>query len=52
VAIVEEMATRMSFASRGSERKGWKRSGRIRIVTILPMMYLSLVCHCPGVKLW
>jgi hypothetical protein len=40
------------FASRGSVRKGWQRSGRTRIGTTLPMVYLSLVCHCPRVKLW
>jgi hypothetical protein len=45
-------ATRMSFASRGSEKRGWLRSGKTRIGTTLPMVYLSLVCHCPGVKLW
>jgi hypothetical protein len=39
----------MSFASRGSVRKGWQRSGRTRIGTTLPMVYLSLVCHCPVV---
>jgi hypothetical protein len=35
----------------GSVRRGWQRSGRTRICTTLPMVYLSLVCHCPGVKL-
>jgi hypothetical protein len=29
-----------------------QESGRTRIGTTLPMVYLSLVCHCPGVKLW
>jgi hypothetical protein len=52
VAIVGKRVTRMSFASRGSVRKGWQRSGRTRIGTTLSMAYLSLVCHCPGVKLW
>jgi hypothetical protein len=44
--------TRMSLASRGSGKRGWQRSGRRRIGTTLPMVYLSLVCHCPGVRLW
>jgi hypothetical protein len=39
------------FSSRGSVRRGWQRSGRTRISTTLPMVYLSLVCHCLGVKL-
>jgi hypothetical protein len=52
VAIVGKRVTRMSFASRGSVKKGWQRSGRTRIGTTLPMVYLSLVCHCRGVKLW
>jgi hypothetical protein len=47
-----ERVTRMSFASRGSGKRGWQRSGRTRIGTTLPMVYLSHVCHCPGVKLW
>jgi hypothetical protein len=50
VDIVGKRVTRMSFASSGSVRKGWQRSGRTRIGTTLPMVYLSLVCHCPGVK--
>jgi hypothetical protein len=33
VAIVGEMATRMSFASRGSERREWRRSGLTRTST-------------------
>jgi hypothetical protein len=41
---------RMSFASRGSERREWRRSGLNRIGTTLPMVYLSLVCHCPGAR--
>jgi hypothetical protein len=48
VAIVGERATRMSFASRGSERKEWQRSGLTRTSTSLPMVYLSLVCRCLG----
>jgi hypothetical protein len=40
------------FCSRRSVTKGWQRSGRTRIGITLPMVYLSLVCHCPGVKLW
>jgi hypothetical protein len=40
------------FASRGSGKRGWQRSGRTRIGTTLPKVYLRLVCHCPGVKLW
>jgi hypothetical protein len=43
-----EMAIRMSFASRGSERREWRRSGQTRTSTTLPMVYLSLVCRCPG----
>jgi hypothetical protein len=48
VAIVGEMAIRMSFASRGSERREWRSSGLTRTSTILRMVYLSLVCRCPG----
>jgi hypothetical protein len=48
VAIVGEMAIRMSFASRGSKRREWRRSGLTRTSTILPMVYMSLVCRCPG----
>jgi hypothetical protein len=47
-AIVEEMAIKMSFASRGSERREWQRSGLTRTSTTHPMVYLSLVCRCPG----
>jgi hypothetical protein len=36
VAIVGKRVTRISFASRGSVRKGWQRSGRTRIGTTLP----------------
>jgi hypothetical protein len=52
VSFVERMVTRECFASRGSVRREWQRSGRTRIGITLPMVYLSLVCHCPGVKLW
>jgi hypothetical protein len=45
VTIVEEMVTRESFASRGSMRREWLRSGLTRIGTTLPMVYLSLVCE-------
>jgi hypothetical protein len=48
VAIVGEMATKMSFASRGSERREWRRSGLTRTSTTLLMVYLILVCRCPG----
>jgi hypothetical protein len=48
VAIVGEVAIRMSFNSRGSERREWQRSGLTRTSTTLPMVYLSLVCRCPG----
>jgi hypothetical protein len=50
VTIVGEMVTRVSFASRGSVRREWRRSGPTRIGTTLPRMYLSLVCHCPGAR--
>jgi hypothetical protein len=36
------------FASRGSERREWRRSGLTRTSTTLPMVYLRLVCRCPG----
>jgi hypothetical protein len=48
VAIVGEMAIRMSFASRRSERREWRRSGLTRASTTPLMVYLSLVCRCPG----
>jgi hypothetical protein len=50
VTIVGEMVTRVSIASRGSVRREWQRSGLTRICTTLPMLYLSLVCHYPGVR--
>jgi hypothetical protein len=37
-----------SFASRGSERREWQWSGLTRTSTTFPMVYLSLVCRCPG----
>jgi hypothetical protein len=46
VAIVGEMAIRMSFASRGSERREWRRSGLTRTSTTLSLVYLSLMCRC------
>jgi hypothetical protein len=48
VAIAGEMAIRRSFASRGSVNREWQRSGLTRTSTTLPMVYLSLVCRCPG----
>jgi hypothetical protein len=48
VTIVGELVTRMSFASRGSVRREWQRSGLTRTSTTIPMVYLSLVCRCPG----
>jgi hypothetical protein len=47
VAIVGEMAIRMSFASKGGERREWRSSGLTRTSTNLPMVYLSPVCRCP-----
>jgi hypothetical protein len=47
VTIVGEMVTRVSFASRGSERREWRRSGLTRTSTTPLMVYLSLVCRCP-----
>jgi hypothetical protein len=43
-----EMVTRVSFASRGSVRREWQRSGLTRTSITLPMVYLILVCKCPG----
>jgi hypothetical protein len=48
VTFVERMVTRESFASKGSERRELRRSGLTRTSTTLPMVYLSLVCSCPG----
>jgi hypothetical protein len=48
VTIVGEMATRVSFASKGSVRRKWRRSGLTMTSTTLPMVYLSLVCGCSG----
>jgi hypothetical protein len=39
---------RMCFASRRSERRKWLMSGLTRTCTTLLMVYLSLVCICPG----
>jgi hypothetical protein len=50
VTIVGDMVTRASFALRGSVRREWQRSGLTRIGTTLSMVYLSLVCHCPGAR--
>jgi hypothetical protein len=38
------------FKRKREERmaKEWANKDRYN----LPMVYLSLVCHCPGVKLW
>jgi hypothetical protein len=48
VSFVERMVTSERFASRGRERKEWRRSGPTRTSTTLPMVHLSLVCRCPG----
>jgi hypothetical protein len=48
VSFVERMVTRQRFASRGSVRREWRRSGLTRTSTTLPMVYLSHVCSCPG----
>jgi hypothetical protein len=48
LAIVGEMAIRISFPSRRSERREWRTSGLTRTSTTLLMVYLSLVCRCPG----
>jgi hypothetical protein len=48
VSIVERMVTRECFASRGSVRRKWQRSGLTRTSTTLPMVHLSLICRCPG----
>jgi hypothetical protein len=50
VTIAGEMVTRVSFASRRSVRREWQRSGLTKITTTLIMVYLSLVCRCPGPK--
>jgi hypothetical protein len=50
VDIVGEMAIRRSFASRGSVRREWQRSGLTKTSTTLPMVYLNLVCRCPGLR--
>jgi hypothetical protein len=47
VSFVERMVTRESFATREGERQEWLRSGQTRTGTILLMVCLSLVCHCP-----
>jgi hypothetical protein len=48
VSFVERMVTRERFASRGNTRREWRRSGLTRRSTTLPMVYLSLMCSCPG----
>jgi hypothetical protein len=48
VSFVERMVTRECFASRGSVRREWRRSGLTRTSITLPFVYLSLVCSCPG----
>jgi hypothetical protein len=48
VTIVGEMVTRVSFASRGSVRREWLKSGITRIGITLQIVYLSLVYKCPG----
>jgi hypothetical protein len=50
VAIVGEMAIRMSFASRGSERREWRRSGLTKTSITSPVVYLSLMCRCPELR--
>jgi hypothetical protein len=39
------------FASRGGEKREWRRSGLMRTSTTLLMVYLSLVCGCLGPRL-
>jgi hypothetical protein len=48
VSIVGGMVIRMSFASRGSDKREWLRSGLTRTGTTHLMVYLSLVCQYPG----
>jgi hypothetical protein len=36
------------FSSRGSMRREWRRSGLTRTSTTSLVVYLSLVCRCPG----
>jgi hypothetical protein len=50
VGIVVEMVTMMSFASRGSMRRGWLRFVLPRTGTTPQMVYLSLVCKCQGTR--
>jgi hypothetical protein len=50
VAIVGEMAIRMNFASRESNKREWRRSGLTRTSTTPPVVYLSLVCRCPELR--
>jgi hypothetical protein len=47
MSFVERMVTRESFAIREGERREWPRSGKTRIGTTPPVVYLSLVCKCP-----
>jgi hypothetical protein len=42
------MVTRVSFASRRSVKREWQSSGLTRTSTTLSMVYLSLMCSCPG----
>jgi hypothetical protein len=48
VSFVERMVTRKSFAVREGERREWLMSGQTRTGTTLLMIFLSLVCSCPG----
>jgi hypothetical protein len=46
--FIVTIVTRVGFASRGSVRREWQRSGLTSTSITLPMVYLSLVCRCPG----
>jgi hypothetical protein len=39
------------FCFKRKRKEGMAKEWGTRIGTTLPMVYLSLVCHCPGVKL-
>jgi hypothetical protein len=45
VAIMGEIAIRISFASRRGDRREWRRSGLTRTSIALQMVYLGLVCR-------
>jgi hypothetical protein len=44
------MVIRMSFASRESERREWRKSGLTRTSTTFLVVYLSFVCRCPELR--